>query len=390
MTHTFHIVPRDIFQSFDAIIGLDFISKFSAVLDYSEWQITINQPFKLSLPILNGPEETSLIIPPRSEVIRKIPFEIEADVVIHKQEIQSGVYVANTINSPESPYVRILNTNENTTYINLHKLEYSKLSDYSVYKTMTLDPNHDEKILQLIDSNTRAPYNKSFTKFCKAYTDIFSLKDELLTTNNFYKQKIQVKDHEPVYKRNYRMPHAQKPIVKGKIQELIQKEIIEPSSSAYNSPLLLVPKKSIDGKPNWRLVIDYREVNKKIIPDKYPLPRISDILDSLGRCKFFSIIDLQSAFHQIELEPESRDLTSFSCEFGSYRFVRVPFGLNISPNAFSRMMAIAFAGLKPDQAFLYMDDIIVIGCSENHQLNNIKDVFDTCRKYKFEIEPRKM
>lgn len=389
LTHTFHIIPGDILLPFDAIVGLDFISKFSAILDYSKWELTINKPFKISLPIFNGPKKTTSVIPPRSESIRKIPFEIEDDVVIHRQEIEQGVYVANTVVSRNSPYVRILNTNNNMTYVNLNQLDYSNVSDYFVYKTTELDPEHDEKILQLINSNTRAPYNKSFTEFCKSYTDIFSLKDELLTTNNFYKQKILVKDNEPVYKRNYRMPHAQKSIVKEKIEELIDKKIIEPSSSPYNSPLLLVPKKSTDGKPNWRLVIDYRDVNKKIIPDKYPLPRISDILDSLGRCKFFSIIDLQSAFHQIELEPESRDITSFSCDYGSYRFVRVPFGLNISPNAFSRMMAIAFSGLKPEQAFLYMDDIIVIGCSEKHQLNNIKDVFNTCRKHNLKLNPEK-
>jgi len=79
---------------------------------------------------------------------------------------------------------------------------------------------------------------------------------------------------------------------------------VEPSVSPYNSPLLLVPKKSLPNWENkeWRLVIDYRQINKKLLSDKFPLPRIDDILDQLGRAKYFSCLDLMSGFHQIELE----------------------------------------------------------------------------------------
>jgi len=82
--------------------------------------------------------------------------------------------------------------------------------------------------------------------------------------------------------------------------------------------------------------------------------------------------------HQIELEKSSRDITSFSTSNGSYRFKRLPFGLKVTPNSFQRMMTIAFSGLEPLQAFLYMDDLIVIGCSEKHMLKNITDVSEKC------------
>jgi len=104
------------------------------------------------------------------------------------------------------------------------------------------------------------------------------------------------------------------------------------------------------------------------LSDKFTLPRIDDILDQLGRAKYFSSLDLMSGFHQIELEKSSRDITSFSTNNGSYRCTRLPFGLKIAPNSFHRMMTIAFSGLEPSQAFLYMDDLIVIGCSEKHIL----------------------
>lgn len=135
--------------------------------------------------------------------------------------------------------------------------------------------------------------------------------------------------------------------------------------------MLLVPKKSNNEK-KWRLVIDYRQLNKKLIADKFPLPRIDDILDQLGRAKWFSVLDCLSGFHQIPLDEQSRNVTSFSVDSGSYRFTRLPFGLKVSLNSFQRMMSIAFSGIAPEKAFLYMDDLIVIGCSADHHLKNLR------------------
>jgi len=80
-----------------------------------------------------------------------------------------------------------------------------------------------------------------------------------------------LKDKEPVYIKNYRSPHSQKAEVQAQVQKLIKDKIVEPSVSAYNSPLLLVPKKSIldSDKNKWRLVIDYRQINKKLLSDKF-------------------------------------------------------------------------------------------------------------------------
>lgn len=105
--------------------------------------------------------------------------------------------------------------------------------------------------------------------------------------------------------------------------------------------------------------------------------------------KYFSVIDLHSWFHQVPLEENSRDITAFSTDTGSFRWKVLPFGLNISPNSFSRMMSLAFSGLPTDKIFIYIDDIIVTGCSEQHHLNNLEDVFKICRKRKLRINPEK-
>lgn len=127
----------------------------------------------------------------------------------------------------------------------------------------------------------------------------------------------------------------------------------------------------------------------KIIPDKFPLPRIEEILEGLGRAKFFSIMDLHSGYHQIPIEKESRPVTAFSTNSGFYQWKVLPFGINIAPASFSRMMTIAFSGLSAQQAFIYMDDLIVIGFSENQHLNNLKRVFEMCRNANLKLNPEK-
>lgn len=207
-----------------------------------------------------------------------------------------------------------------------------------------------------IPNYTHDPLKQLITKF----SDIFCLPDEKLTTNNFYEQKINLTDPSPVYIPNYKTIHSQKPVIEEQVKKMINDKIIEPSVSNYNSPILSVPKKSSDGSKKWRLVVDFRQLNKKILADKFPLPRIDTILDQLGRAKYFSTLDLTSGFHQIPLEEECRKFTAFSTDTGHFQFLRLPFGLNISPNSFQRMMTIAMAGLTPEVAFIYIDDIIVI------------------------------
>ena len=224
---------------------------------------------------------------------------------------------------------------------------------------------------------------------CEKFNDIFALQDDFLTCNNFYKQNINLNDPSPVYIKNYRTPEVHREEIKKQVSKMLKEKIIKPSVSPYNSPILLVPKKSSTDEKKWRLVVDFRQLNKKIIADKFPLPRIDDILDQLGRARYFSTLDLMSGFHQIELKEDSKQFTAFSTDSGHFEFNRLPFGLNISPNSFQRMMTIALSGLPPECAFLYIDDIIITGCSMEHHLKNIEQVFSRLRKYNLKLNPAK-
>lgn len=226
-------------------------------------------------------------------------------------------------------------------------------------------------------------------QLCREFSDVFYLEGDKLSVNNFYTQRLHLKDETPVFIKNYRLPQTQKEIIKSTVNELLENDLIELSQSPYNSPLILVPKKSADPSKRWRMCVDYRMLNKKLIPDKHLLPRIDEILDGLGRAKYFSVVDLHSGFWQIPIEKNSRPVTAFSTDFGMFQWKVLPFGLNIAPASFTRMMTLAFSGLTPEQAFIYMDDVIIIGYSEKNHLKNLKCIFETCRKHNLKLNPLK-
>ena len=372
---TLHVVSDYFAIPCDGIIGADFLKQHKAKIDYLTNSFTIQRPKTLTVPLIDDVQKQIFVIPPRSEVVRYIPFDISGEYVVQNGQVDVGIFVASSIISEKSSYVRILNTNNNPCTIEPNQIKLIPLENFEILKLESTTVEKNDEILKKISKNVPDYLQVELQNLCNRFIDVFTLPNEKLTKNNFYKQRIKVKDNEPVYRKNYRVPHTQKRIIDEKVKKMLDEDIIEPSCSAYNSPILLVPKKSTTGETAWRLVIDYRELNKKVVADKYPLPRIEEILDELGRAQYFSVIDLMSGFHRVELEDKSRDFTSFSTNLGSFRFKRMPFGLNISPNGFSRMMSIAFSGLPPQTAFLYMDDIIVIGCSIRHHLKNLEQVF---------------
>lgn len=392
--HTFHIVNDKFPIDSNGILGYDFITKFKCNINYNLMQIVLRNPNEISVPLVSSKTQSVhksiYVVPARCKYMLKLTDAVlNEDVVIHRDELMKGVFVPHTIVSKNNPVCPILNTNDHEIEIEFGHLKYTPVKNYRILSLGTVNVDRNEKVLRLLQASLPRYAPKELMELLSAFADVFALKEEPLTVNNFYEQEIRLRDDEPVVRRNYRTPFVHKDIIKDKVDQMLKDRIVEPSASPYNSPVLLVPKKSNTDSKDWRLVVDFREINKKVIPDRFPLPRVEDILDQLGCARYFSVVDLYSGFHQIPLKKESRDVTSFSVEQGSYRFTRVPFGLNISPNSFSRMMSIAFAGIPTRESFLYMDDIIVIGRSELDHLKNLSNVFATCRKYNLKLNPAK-
>ena len=167
---------------------------------------------------------------------------------------------------------------------------------------------------------------------------------------------IKLTSSDPVNVRNYRTPMKLRPVLQKLVQDLLDAGVIERcDKSDYNAPVLVIPKKSENGKTLHRLVIDYRALNKVLENVQYPIPRIQDLLASFLGCTVFSCMDIAHAFYTLAIDEESRKFTSFSCELGKFQFKFLPQGLKISPSVFMSQIERDLAGLKDNQT--YVDDI---------------------------------
>ncbi len=156
------------------------------------------------------------------------------------------------------------------------------------------------------------------------------------------------------------------------MDELLAEGVIQESHSPWNSPLLLVSKK--DG--SYRPVIDFRKVNTLTVPDHYPLPILSDLLQSLGDSNtVFSSIDLISGFWQSPLDAKSREITAFSTPSYHYEWLRLPMGLRNAPLTFQRMVNTLFSGLIGIDMFCYLDDLIIVSKNLESHLHKLDLVF---------------
>ena len=145
--------------------------------------------------------------------------------------------------------------------------------------------------------------------------------------------------------------------IKKQVQELIEKGVIHPSTSPCGSPIVLVLKK--DG--SWRMCIDYRALNKITIKNRYPLPRIDDLLDQLKHATYFTKLDLHSGYHQIRVAEHDAWKIAFKTKQGLYEWLVMPFGLCNAPATFMRVMNDVFRSFIDDFVIIYLDDILVFG-----------------------------
>ena len=171
----------------------------------------------------------------------------------------------------------------------------------------------------------------------------------------YAEHKIDTQDHPPIATHPYRLSPTRRAQLRTELDKLQAPHIIEPCESPWAAPVVLVPKK--DG--STRLCIDYRKLNSVTTPDRYPLPRIDDLLHSTKKFKFKTTLDLQSGYYQVKVAVEDQLKTAFITPFGTYKFLRMPFGLRNAPATFQRLMDHFKIGLTDMFLLTYLDDLII-------------------------------
>ena len=153
-----------------------------------------------------------------------------------------------------------------------------------------------------------------------------------------------------------RAGHAAQEVEAAKVKRQLEADFIEPTSSEWGFPVVLVPEK--DG--TLRFCVDYRLLNVVTKKDSYPLPRMDECIDSLGEATIFSTLDCNAGYWQVAIAPEDREKTAFVCHEGAYQYKRMLFGLTNAPATFQRALDIIFSGVKRQSCLIYLDDVIGI------------------------------
>ena len=183
---------------------------------------------------------------------------------------------------------------------------------------------------------------KRFYAVTNEYRDVFAINQEELGRTNLFTHKIDTGDHPPISNPPYQQSAMKREITKDLIEGMLNDNLIVESFSPWSSPVVLVSKKTKD----WRLCVDYRKINAITKKDRYPLPDINTSLDCLQGSQYFSLLDLRSGYHQVELNPEDRQKTSFCTAGGLWEYKVMPFGLCNAPATFQRLMDVCLSGLK--------------------------------------------
>ena len=258
-------------------------------------------------------------------------------------------------------------------------------------RSVQLTSDRKRKLLDLINRSTLL--NKKQTQeledFISNHHAAFSLNDLERGETNLLDMEIHTGEETPRRVAARRMPFAVRQEVARQLCNMQEAGVIEPSSSPWSSPVVMVRKK--DG--TLRFCVDYRELNKITKRDTYPLPRVDDLLDQLGSSRYFTTLDLASGYWQIRVAPGSREKTAFVTPHGLFQFRVMPFGLTNAPAVFQRLMQTVLMGLNPVEGkqfvSVYIDDVLVFSQSLDEHLEHLRLVIQKIQDAGLKLKPAK-
>ncbi len=233
------------------------------------------------------------------------------------------------------------------------------------------DPINSKLLIENIVNNTHIPSDGKcqLKQLLERNTQVCTSR---LGQTNVLKHRIYTNQPVPIKQKPYRMSPGKQALVKEQLEEMLARGIVEPSCSGWASPVVLVPKKDA----TMRFCVDYRKLNAITDSDAYPLPNITEILESLAGAAIFSTIDLNSGYWQVAMDHSSKAKTAFITPSGLFQFNVMPFGLKNAPATFQRLMETVLRELRGKQCFVYIDDIIVYSSNLSQHFQDLQIVLN--------------
>ena len=250
-----------------------------------------------------------------------------------------------------------------------------------------LTTRHKQLKEQLLIGESTNEDKQALLQLLYSHHQVFALSDSELGETDLVEHNIETVDNQPVRVAPRRLPYALRTELEAELTKLMNTGCIEESSSPYASGLVLVRKK--DG--GLRVCVDYRGLNKKTVPDCYPIPRIDEMIDTIGRQhgKVFTSLDLMKGYHQVKVADDCKSKTAFTCHMGLYQYRRMPFGLTNAPATFQRLMNRLFTGDEWRFVYVYLDDILIVSSDMEEHLGHVGKVLKRLDEAGLRLRPGK-
>ena len=402
------LIAKDLTQ--ECIIGADFLECFKCIVDISTETLTVSgRSLPLEITRTSSPSSCHVSCAETTTIPGRHQMEIPAKLsygqheslacthtymLMPKKEFMEcqNLVVAHSIYSVQPQQTTItVNPSQEASIVHLNQkiglLDPLTCVGEVCYLQQKPNQSTIEEVVKQMEVNCNLPPSERlvFRELVEEFSDIISLHNSDLGQTGLVKHTINTGDASPIKQPVRRLPFHQRQLVKSMLDDMSNRGIIEPSSSPWSAPIVLVKKK--DG--SQRFCVDYRRLNNITKKDAYPLPRIDDTLDALSGAKWFSTIDLTSGYWQVEVNQADQEKTAFCTPFGLFQFKVMPFGLTNAPSTFQSLMELVLRGLHWSTCLVYLDDIIVYSSTIDEHFTRLREVFGRLRRAGLKIKPSK-
>lgn len=345
-------------SQYDAILGMPWLVKHNPIIDFRKRTVELNS--SCGIIRLHG---------------------IESDVL--SVDSEQDISVTNTDAKPRAYYLDKLRTRQRILKCYLmtsEQVTQQRKNIECLYLAIVRPSIEESSTEQAATKLKQELVDEMVEQLLDEFRDVFpsDLPSGLPPRRDVDHRIELVPGSTPPSRPTYRMSPKELDELKKQLQDLIEHQFIQPSKSPYGAPVLFVKKK--DG--SIRMCIDYRALNKITVKNKYPLPRIDELLDRLEGAQYFSKIDLRSGYHQVRIHEDDIPKTAFRTRYGHFEYLVLPFGLTNAPATFMHLMQSIFNHQLDDFVVVYLDDILIFSKTKEEHEIHVRKVLELLRENK--------
>ena len=390
-------------DSFDIILGMPWLKKHNPNINWSTDTVTfpmtpLKSFIKENLNNNNNSNKSKRPILSPSFSFKHPPQVILPPSLPHSS-VSSSVKSATLLSATTSANATPLSSVSSAIPPINSPIEFCHISAHEVRKSMKKGEqffllfvrkkkkgnNSDIELTNLNGTSSVVPntdkQDKLSADILQDYADVFP--EDLpkgLPPKRFIEHKIKLEPGStPTFRNHHRLSPQDMDELKVHLKDLLNHGFIRESHSPYGAPILFAKKA---GDTKRRLCIDYRDLNRITIKDRYPLPRVDELIDRLFGAKYFTKLDLRSGYHQVRVAEEDIQKTAFNTRYGQFEYLVVPFGLTSAPSTFMALMNHILHPYLDKFAIAYLDDVLIFSKTLEDHVVHVRTILDEFRKHK--------